>query len=496
MKKILSLILSFVIVSTAFGQLKKYGDNPIDINTHSLPIVNGGTNIFLFKPTFNQSYVPILLASYATGAFPAIANAVAFNSDSLIAGSHQALWYSDAAATWHPLPIGGGSGGSTGTVTSIATNNGITGGTITTSGTIGLAAIAAHTYLGNNTASSAVPAAITTAQLTADLNLATLTLQGLVPAAPHNGMHLGVVGGVLTWQDSTAGCTTCIIQSGNAFGATMTIGTTDNNRIDFISNSAIKMSIFGTGDVNIGSSGTDPSVALGVNGTMKVGGNISTTANSGFSAGSGNMLSYLGQNNTASNIAHSFGLNNNFNIAGANKDFIAANGAVQMSSGTGETINQLHFTTSINNTGGSGHVVTFVLIDPTLTSITGTTINAFWNKVGNNQFNSTSGNSSFGGNVTITGSLSSGAVTTGYVEKAVDYAIAANDHIINLTSGSHTFTLPTAVGITGQEYIFKNTGGGTLTIATTSSQTVDGSAPGTVATVTRFVSTGANWITW
>lgn len=49
-----------------------------------------------------------------------------------------------------------GSGG-TGTVTSIATNNGLTGGTITTSGTLGLATITSGTVLANATGSTAVP---------------------------------------------------------------------------------------------------------------------------------------------------------------------------------------------------------------------------------------------------------------------------------------------------------------------------------------------------
>lgn len=48
---------------------------------------------------------------------------------------------------------------------------------------IGLASIAAHSYLGNNTASAAVPSAITNTQLTADLNQFTSSLQGLVPSS-------------------------------------------------------------------------------------------------------------------------------------------------------------------------------------------------------------------------------------------------------------------------------------------------------------------------
>ena len=44
-----------------------------------------------------------------------------------------------------------------GTVTSVATNNGVTGGTITTTGTIGLASVSNNTALCNNSGSSAVP---------------------------------------------------------------------------------------------------------------------------------------------------------------------------------------------------------------------------------------------------------------------------------------------------------------------------------------------------
>jgi hypothetical protein len=44
-----------------------------------------------------------------------------------------------------------------------------------------MANMAGHSYLGNNTGSSAAPAAITSTQLTADLNLFSPTLQGLTP---------------------------------------------------------------------------------------------------------------------------------------------------------------------------------------------------------------------------------------------------------------------------------------------------------------------------
>lgn len=89
-----------------------------------------------------------------------------------------------ADGTW-AVPAGGGSG----TVTSVAATVPsslltISGSPITTSGTLafGLANFTAHTYLGNNTGSSTTPIQVTNTQLTADLNLFTTTLQGLVPA--------------------------------------------------------------------------------------------------------------------------------------------------------------------------------------------------------------------------------------------------------------------------------------------------------------------------
>jgi hypothetical protein len=59
----------------------------------------------------------------------------------------------------------------------------------------------------------------------------------------------------------------------------------------------------------------------------------------------------------------------------------------------------------------------------------------------------------------------------GYVAKTSTYSITNNDYTVDCTSGTFTVTLPTAVGITGHEFIIVNSGSGTITIATTSSQT-------------------------
>ena len=64
-------------------------------------------------------------------------------------------------------------------------------------------------------------------------------------------------------------------------------------------------------------------------------------------------------------------------------------------------------------------------------------------------------------------------------------------------SSNYTITLPTAVGIAGKVYVVKsnmNTGV-LLTVATTSSQTIDGSTTKTLARfdALKVISNGSNW---
>jgi len=87
--------------------------------------------------------------------------------------------------------------------------------------------------------------------------------------------------------------------------------------------------------------------------------------------------------------------------------------------------------------------------------------------------------------------------TLGYVAKTANYTATATDYTINCTSGTFTITLPTAASIAGRIYVIKNTGAGSITVATTSSQTIDGGASYTLGTANKYVqvqSDGANWI--
>jgi hypothetical protein len=95
---------------------------------------------------------------------------------------------------------------------------------------------------------------------------------------------------------------------------------------------------------------------------------------------------------------------------------------------------------------------------------------------------------------------SGGSFATGYVAKTGAYTLTISDHTVEVTSGTHSQTLPTAVGITGREYVVTNSGSGTVTLATTSSQTfVNITATPTSLSIAQFhgyyvKSNGANWI--
>lgn len=91
-----------------------------------------------------------------------------------------------------------------------------------------------------------------------------------------------------------------------------------------------------------------------------------------------------------------------------------------------------------------------------------------------------------------------GSFSAAYVAKTANYTATISDYTIDCTANSFTVTLPTAVGITGRIYVINNSTATTITLNTTSSQTIDGNASGvlTLAANKSYTvqSTGANWI--
>ncbi len=87
-----------------------------------------------------------------------------------------------------------------------------------------------------------------------------------------------------------------------------------------------------------------------------------------------------------------------------------------------------------------------------------------------------------------------------YTAKTGTYPITIADYTIECTANTFTVTLPTAVGIAGQVFNIINSGAGTITIATTSSQTFVNvvATPTTLTMATvgskTVQSNGANWM--
>lgn len=87
------------------------------------------------------------------------------------------------------------------------------------------------------------------------------------------------------------------------------------------------------------------------------------------------------------------------------------------------------------------------------------------------------------------------------VAKTSNYTLTLADDVVtgSVSGGTFTLTLPSAVGITGKQYLLKRTDqtlGTMLNIATTSSQTINGVTTTTLATQYEeltVVSDGANW---
>lgn len=75
------------------------------------------------------------------------------------------------------------------------------------------------------------------------------------------------------------------------------------------------------------------------------------------------------------------------------------------------------------------------------------------------------------------------------------YTITANDYTI-VCSSPITVTLPTAIGIPGRLYNIKNMSAGTVTIATTSSQTIDGNITRLLSTTNESITVQSNNTNW
>lgn len=81
-----------------------------------------------------------------------------------------------------------------------------------------------------------------------------------------------------------------------------------------------------------------------------------------------------------------------------------------------------------------------------------------------------------------------------FTGKTAAYTLTMTDYCATLTTGSATFTLPTAVGATGKEYVFKNKSSGVLTVAGAIDSATNTTRQFTTQnTGMRIISNGVTW---
>jgi hypothetical protein len=88
------------------------------------------------------------------------------------------------------------------------------------------------------------------------------------------------------------------------------------------------------------------------------------------------------------------------------------------------------------------------------------------------------------------------AANKSYVAKSINYTATSTDNTIEVTATGVTVTLPTAVGVTGKTYTIKLTASGTATVATTSSQNIDGSTTYSLSAQYKYVTVQSNNTKW
>jgi hypothetical protein len=243
------------------------------------------------------------------------------------------------------------------------------------------------------------------------------------------------------------------VQDGNAFGQTATLGTTDNNPLRLITNNAERLRINSTGEVGIGGTAST-SYKLDVYGATRIWNGTTGITIQPYTTGGYYAIYPNNVTPSASNpilVAKSDGTSGDV--------WLQSNGFIRHKTGTTDIFIQ------------NGSIQTAI----------GTTFTVAGSNSVNNAIHTLGSFGSFG---------------AGYVSKSANYTLTSLDHTVEVTSGTNTQTLPTAVGIAGRHYEIINTGTGVVTVATTSSQTINGVLTKTLNTNEGIIvrSNGTNWV--
>jgi hypothetical protein len=378
-----------------------------------------------------------------------------------------------------------------------------------------LGQMAAHTYKGNNTGSTANAADITSTQLTADLNLFTSSLQGLVPssgggttnflradgtwAAPAGGggavSSVSNADGTLTISPTTGAVLAQInLTNANSWTGAQHFGGSYTTTANFQKFSIYNPSVTARGTASDLFSALNivPTLTAGANNQIGIGVRINPTYTNG---------AFTGVTNWGLQVP---------SIVGDT----ASGGDLVLSSTTHATKHRIYFNAAKTAFFDEVNSILNLSINGSLaignTSVSSTSlIFSDWNatfgfSAANSKLQMINGN---GDGLKMTGSgvfqtngffaaINATAKTANYTAVLSDYTIRGD-----ATGGAITITLPTAVGIQGQIYIIKKTDGSAnaVTVATTSSQNIRGTSASTtysLPTVGKYVMVQSNNVDW
>ena len=394
------------------------------------------------------------------------------------------------------VAITSGSGGGNGTVTNVATGTGLTGGPITTTGTISLAntAVTAGTYGNASTVSQVTINAqgqVTNAVNVA-ISIANSAVTGLGTMATQNANAVVVTGGSINNTaigNATAntGVFTTLTNTGTAYlgGASGNQSLQVNNVASAVNYAQIVGAVTG-GSPTISAQGTDANVDLTYNAKGTGNHYFQSNGATNFRIAQGaSIVNYAMVYGGATGSPPAFlveGADANIQLRFLSKGtgacaFLTGGGVQALVSNTASAVNYLQLTGAA--TGAA----------PTL-SAQGSDANISLTLT-------TKGT----GIVQTAATLKYAGVISGLSTKTAAYTLVATDHTVlgNATTASFSLTLPTSVGATGQVYIIKkvDSTANTVTITTTSSQTIDGSTSKVLSYQYdgfQLQSDGANWM--
>lgn len=92
--------------------------------------------------------------------------------------------------------------------------------------------------------------------------------------------------------------------------------------------------------------------------------------------------------------------------------------------------------------------------------------------------------------------LQTKSFATSIINKTSSYTATISDYTITISATGQTITLPTAAGIAGRMYVIKLTVTGSATVATTLSQTIDGSTTYSLSAIYKYVTVQSDGINW